>query len=163
MSNPEVLIVGAGLAGLCCARRLHEQGIACQILEKSDGVGGRVRTDTVEGFQLDRGFQVLLTAYPEAQRVLDYPALHLQPFYPGALVRFGGRFHRVADPWRRPLDGASLAAERQNFGVGCSIGCVTGHRRPACRRLLGQRRHPVVIKALRSSPHGSPSPPPARR
>lgn len=105
MSNPDVLIVGAGLAGLCCARRLHEEGIDCQILEKSDGVGGRVRTDTVEGFQLDRGFQVLLTAYPEAKRVLDYRALNLQPFYPGALVRVGGRFHRVADPWRRPLDG----------------------------------------------------------
>jgi phytoene dehydrogenase-like protein len=100
-----VLIVGAGLAGLCCARRLHEEGIDCQILERSDGVGGRVRTDTVEGFQLDRGFQVLLTAYPEAKRVLDYRALNLQPFYPGALVRVGGRFHRVADPWRRPLDG----------------------------------------------------------
>jgi phytoene dehydrogenase-like protein len=105
MANPDVLIVGAGLAGLCCARQLHEQGIACQILEMSDDVGGRVRSDTVEGFQLDRGFQVLLTAYPEAKRLLDYNALHLQPFYPGAVVRFGGRFHRVADPWRRPLDG----------------------------------------------------------
>jgi hypothetical protein len=60
----------------------------------------------VEGFLLDRGFQVLLTAYPEARRVLDYRALALQAFYPGALVRAAGKFHRVADPWRRP--GAAL-------------------------------------------------------
>jgi monoamine oxidase len=50
MSNPDMIIMGVGLAGLCYARRLHEQGIACQILERSDGVGSRVRTDTVEDF-----------------------------------------------------------------------------------------------------------------
>jgi phytoene dehydrogenase-like protein len=99
----EVVIVGAGLAGLYCAGRLWGRGIACRILEASDDVGGRVRTDHVDGFLLDRGFQVLLTAYPESQRVLDYTALDLRPFYPGALVRFNGRFHRVADPWRRPI------------------------------------------------------------
>jgi len=74
-------------------------------LEASDGVGGRVRTDQVEGFLLDRGFQVLLTAYPEARRVLDYDALNLQPFYPGALIQYKGRFHRFSDPWRHPIDG----------------------------------------------------------
>lgn len=77
------------------------------MLEASDGIGGRVRTDLVDGFLLDRGFQVLLTAYPEAQRVLDYAALKLEELYPGALVRTGGRFHRVADPFRRPLDAVS--------------------------------------------------------
>ena len=69
--RPDVLIVGAGLAGLCAARRLHEADVSFQILEASDGIGGRVRTDQVEGFLLDRGFQVLLTAYPEARAVLD--------------------------------------------------------------------------------------------
>ncbi len=102
---PDVVIVGAGLAGLCCALRLQEVGVPFIILEGSDGVGGRVRTDTLDGFRLDRGFQVLLTAYPEGQRTLDYDPLDLKPFYPGALVRFRGRFHRVADPRRRPLDG----------------------------------------------------------
>ena len=102
MDNHRVLIIGAGLAGLCCARALHQAGVKAQILEASDGVGGRVRTDEVEGFQLDRGFQVLLTAYPECQQVLDYEALRLQPFLPGSLVRFQGRFHRLADPWRQP-------------------------------------------------------------
>lgn len=97
-----VIIVGAGLAGLCCARELHAQGVPFLLLEASDGVGGRVRTDFVEGFRLDRGFQVLLTSYPEARRVLDYDALRLCPFEPGALVRFEGDFHQVTDPWRRP-------------------------------------------------------------
>jgi phytoene dehydrogenase-like protein len=101
----DVLVVGAGLAGLCCARRLAERGLSTIVLEASDGVGGRVRSDEVAGFRLDRGFQVLSTAYPEARAVLDYGALDLHAFYPGALVRFGGRFHRVADPWRHPLDG----------------------------------------------------------
>src|SRR5438034_8068197 len=104
MSSPAVLIVGAGLAGLACARRLREVGISFQILEAADGVGGRVRTDVVDGFRLDRGFQVLLTAYPEAQRLLDYAALDLEPFAPGPLIRYGDRFHRVVDP-RRSLVG----------------------------------------------------------
>jgi len=105
MSNERVVIVGAGLAGLSCALELQAHGIACTVLEASDGVGGRVRTDLLDGFRLDRGFQILLTAYPEARRVLDYDALDLKPFYPGALVRKGGRFVRIADPSRRPLDG----------------------------------------------------------
>ena len=99
-----VVVVGAGLAGLACALRLHAAGMPVSIVEAGDDVGGRVRTDHVDGFLVDRGFQVLLTAYPEAQAVLDYAALDLRSFYPGALVRHGGGFHRVADPFRRPLD-----------------------------------------------------------
>jgi protoporphyrinogen oxidase len=91
-------IVGAGLAGLCCARRLAELRIPFVIFEASDGVGGRVRTDLVDGFRLDRGFQIYLPGYPEGRRVLDYDRLDLRPFSRGAIVRYGGRFHRVADP-----------------------------------------------------------------
>lgn len=101
--NHDVLIVGAGLSGLCCARSLQQQGIRSLVLESSDSVGGRIRTDTVDGFRLDRGFQVFLTSYPEAKSILDYEALDLKPFLPGALVRYGGRFHELTDPWRRPL------------------------------------------------------------
>jgi len=104
-SNAHALIIGGGLAGLCCALQLHQSGLSFQVLEGSDGVGGRVRTDKVEGFLLDRGFQVLLTAYPEARRMLDYDALNLRPFYPGALIRYKDRFYRFADPWRHPIDG----------------------------------------------------------
>ena len=104
-----VYVVGAGLAGLRCARRLHEKGVAATVLEAGDGVGGRVRTDRVEDFLLDRGFQVLLTAYPEARDALDYRELELHPFYPGAMVRTGGRFVTVADPFRRRWDGLRTA------------------------------------------------------
>ncbi len=114
-SSPDVLIVGAGLAGLCCARTLHEKGISFQILEASDGIGGRVRTDQVEGFLLDRGFQVLLTAYPEARRILDYPALGLQPYASGAFSWFAGRMNKLVDPWRNP--GGWREAFRSDFGT----------------------------------------------
>lgn len=103
-ATARVIIVGAGLAGLACARQLVRHGLSCTVVEASDEVGGRVRTDRVDGFQLDRGFQVFLTGYPEARRVLDYPALKLRPFHPGALVRYAGRFHRISDPLRRPQD-----------------------------------------------------------
>jgi phytoene dehydrogenase-like protein len=103
--QPDVLIVGAGLAGLCCGKRLAECGVSFRILEASDGVGGRVRTDLVDGYRLDRGFQIYLTAYPEGRRVLDLAALDLKPFTRGALVWYGGKFHCVADP-RSELFGA---------------------------------------------------------
>lgn len=105
-----VAIVGAGVAGLSCALHLRERGRPVCMLEASDGVGGRVRTDVVDGFRLDRGFQVLLTAYPEVQRLLDLEALRLGSFFPGALVRLGDRFERVADPFRRPLEGVRTLA-----------------------------------------------------
>ncbi len=113
-SSPDVLIVGAGLAGLCCARLLHEKGVSFQILEASDGLGGRVRTDAFDGFLLDRGFQVLLTAYPEAKHVLDYSSLDLKPYAHGALSWYAGRMNRIADPWRTP--GAWWEAIRSDFG-----------------------------------------------
>jgi phytoene dehydrogenase-like protein len=100
----DVIIVGAGLAGLCCARELVSQGVEVLLLERSAAVGGRLRTDEVDGFRLDRGFQVLLTAYPEARRALDYERLGLRPFYAGALIRHNSGFARVADPLRHPLD-----------------------------------------------------------
>src|ERR1700734_3783025 len=98
----EVVVIGAGLAGLSCALSLEAAGVKLTLLEASDAPGGRVRTDVVEGFRLDRGFQVLLTAYPEAKRLLDYDRLQLKKFEPGALVWHGGKFHRFADPFRNP-------------------------------------------------------------
>lgn len=103
MRNAEVVIVGAGLAGLSCARALVRDGRTVQVLEAADAVGGRLRTDVHEGYRLDRGFEVLQTAYPEARTALDLSALDLRAFTPGALIRHQGRFHRIADPWRQPL------------------------------------------------------------
>jgi hypothetical protein len=71
-------------------------GLTVALLEASNGVGGRVRTDKVDGFLLDRGFQIFLTGYPSAHAELDYDALKLQPFYAGALVYFQGSWHRCA-------------------------------------------------------------------
>ena len=102
----DAIIIGAGLAGLSCAIALEAAGMTVTLLEASDAPGGRVRTDIVEGFRLDRGFQVLLTAYPEAKRVLDTRALQLHKFEPGALVWHGGKFHKFADPFRDPVAAA---------------------------------------------------------
>lgn len=104
MKNPlsDVIIVGAGLAGLSCARRLTEAGIPFLILDGDRRIGGRIKTDTVDGFLLDHGFQVLQTAYPEARRILDYGRLELNMFAPGAIIRTGNKFHVIADPRRRP-------------------------------------------------------------
>ncbi|KAG7017659.1 Protoporphyrinogen oxidase 2, chloroplastic/mitochondrial, partial [Cucurbita argyrosperma subsp. argyrosperma] len=109
-----VIVVGAGLAGLAAATHLRSENIPFLLLEASDGVGGRVRTDLVDGFLLDRGFQIFITAYPEAQALLDYESLRLQKFYSGALVYFDGKFHTVADPLRHFTD--SLASLTNPIG-----------------------------------------------
>ena len=98
----QIAVVGAGLAGLAAAIEATTAGHDVVVLEASDGPGGRVRTDEVDGFRLDRGFQILLTAYPEAGALLDYDSLDLRAFSPGALVRHDGAFHRIADPLRAP-------------------------------------------------------------
>ncbi len=102
-SQPPVVIVGAGMAGLVCALSLHEIGQPVLLLEASDGAGGRIRTDRhPDGFLLDRGFQVLLDAYPAARRWIDHPALRPLPFDAGAMVWTGRRLTPLADPLRHP-------------------------------------------------------------
>jgi phytoene dehydrogenase-like protein len=108
MGNSPVLIIGAGVAGLTCAKYLHDRGLTPLVLEAADGVGGRVRTDRVEGFLLDRGFQILLTAYPEARRLLDYDNLGLKAFESGAVIRRPEGFTVLPDPFKNP--GAALPA-----------------------------------------------------
>lgn len=101
-----VVVVGAGLSGLAAARHLTEHGVEVTVLEADDAVGGRVRTDSVDGYRLDRGFQLYNPAYPEGARVLDHGALDLKPFIAGAAIvtSRGGRRRvaRVADPRRKP-------------------------------------------------------------
>lgn len=100
-----IIIIGAGMAGLACANWLHRAGRPVLVLEAADAVGGRVRTDvTPEGFRLDRGFQILLTDYPEARRMFDYGALNLKTFRSGAVIRLAdGRETALENPLQAPL------------------------------------------------------------
>lgn len=98
----DVVVVGAGLAGLAAAGAVHTAGRSVVVIEAADGPGGRVRSDVVDGFTLDRGFQVLLTAYPEAQTQLDLAALDLREFESGSLVWLGRRMWAIGDPLRQP-------------------------------------------------------------
>ncbi|MBN7812008.1 FAD-dependent oxidoreductase [Algoriphagus sp. H41] len=101
--DEKIYIIGAGLAGLVAALELEKAGFSPIILEASDRVGGRVKTDQIDGFLLDHGFQVLNTAYPEAQKYLDLNALDLKKFTPGAIIFEGKDFYMVSDPLRSPL------------------------------------------------------------
>lgn len=105
-----MVVVGAGLAGLRCARELARAGLDVVVLEASDGVGGRVRTDRVDGFLLDRGFQVLNDAYPEARRALDLEVLDLRRMDDAVVVRRDGRLHRVPNPLALPAEALTLAS-----------------------------------------------------
>ena len=98
----KVVVVGGGLSGLCCARTLQRAGVEAHIYEASDGLGGRVRTDIVSNCRLDRGFQVLFTAYPAVQQELDLEALNLQYFDAGAVVFWRGERYSLGDPLRQP-------------------------------------------------------------
>lgn len=98
----DVVVVGAGLAGLAAARQLSVHGADVVVLEASDDVGGRVRTDRVDGLLLDRGFQLYNPSYPEASRVLDHEALRLCGFVPGVIAATSTGPVRLGDPRRRP-------------------------------------------------------------
>jgi phytoene dehydrogenase-like protein len=98
----KVIVVGAGLAGLTCAKVLREREAEVAVFEASDGVGGRVRTDERDGFLLDRGFQVYFTSYPVAKRHLDHGSLDLRGFDPGAIVCEGTEKSILSDPLRDP-------------------------------------------------------------
>jgi phytoene dehydrogenase-like protein len=111
-SEPPVVIVGAGVAGLACGLDLVAAGVPVRIVEGTDGVGGRMRTDRQDGFLLDRGFQVFNTAYPQVKRRIDLRALQLRPFTPGMLLRTGDRRLRFADPTRQPAGAVDLLRGR---------------------------------------------------
>lgn len=109
MDQKNIYIIGAGISGLIAAYELERSGFSPIILEASESVGGRVRTDSEKGFLLDRGFQVLLTAYPEAKRYLDFDKLNLKMFVPGAIVFKPGDFFAIHDPLRNPMKLLNMA------------------------------------------------------
>ena len=138
---------------MSASRFLTAAGIDVHILEASDGVGGRVRTDHVDGFTLDRGFQILLTAYPELKKQFDVDALNLQPFDPGALVWINGKGKVFSDPLRRPKSFVATAV--------APIGSVVDKIRLATLRLSVTRgngaallSHPDITTAKMLSSRG---------
>ena len=99
-TTPEIHIIGGGISGLIAATVLEQHGLRPTIIEASDRFGGRVKTDIVEGYSLDHGFQVLLTAYPTAKKYLDFKTLSLQEFLPGAAIFKNGKQKIIGDPLR---------------------------------------------------------------
>ena len=103
MTAHDVVVVGAGLAGLRAAGVLCARGLDVAVLDAADRPGGRVATDEIDGFRCDRGFQVLNTSYPALRAAADLDALELRAFAPGAAIRGAdGRLHVFANPVRRP-------------------------------------------------------------
>ena len=100
--NTDVVVIGAGLAGLAAARRLAIAGREVCVIEAGDAPGGRVRTDRIDGLLLDRGFQLYNPSYAEGANVLDLNSLDIQSFTPGVIVSIDGRAYKMADPKREP-------------------------------------------------------------
>ena len=147
----DVTIVGAGLAGLACARMLARHGVECRVFEAADAVGGRVRTDDVDGFLLDRGYQIVLTQFPELHHQLRCAELDLQPYDSGAVVRVHGKFHRVADPRSRPgLVLASLTAPIGTFADDVRFAALVVDVLRAEPRALLRRPDSSTVDSLRS-------------
>jgi len=112
----KIHIIGGGISGLIAATVLEQNGFFPVIIEATDRVGGRVKTDVISGYQLDHGFQVLLTAYPAAQKYLDFESLELQEFLPGASIFKNGKQSIIGDPLRDPsLLFSTLFAEMGTF------------------------------------------------
>ncbi|MEM1334629.1 MAG: FAD-dependent oxidoreductase, partial [Actinomycetota bacterium] len=150
VANPPddpVVIVGAGLAGLTCAAVLHDAGVPVRVIEAADGIGGRVRTDEIDGFLVDRGFQVALTAYPEMHRQLDMDTLDFRAFDPGALVWRDGRGSAVSDPFRLPTSIVST--------VTAPVGSLFDKARIARLRFRVQRTHPAQLLRGDDRPTGA--------
>ncbi len=120
--KPQVIVIGAGLAGLSCAVRLCQRGVRTLVLEASDRIGGRLRTDVVDGFTLDHGFQHLSTGYPACQELLNLGALRLQPFPQGSLVWHDQRWVSIDESWRYP----ALALQHWFAPLGAPLGNLFG-------------------------------------
>ena len=96
----KIHIIGSGISGLIAAQVLENHGYHPTIIEASATVGGRVKSDIVDGYTLDHGFQVLLTSYPAAKQYLNYDALDLQELLPGATIFKNGKQQTIGDPLR---------------------------------------------------------------
>ncbi|MFV6030575.1 NAD(P)/FAD-dependent oxidoreductase [Streptomyces sp. NPDC056264] len=145
----DVTIVGAGVAGLACAADLSAGGLRVRLLEAGDNVGGRMRTDRIAGFTLDRGFQVFNTAYPQVKRRLDLRALRLRPFTPGVLVHTDDGMRRFTDPSRRFRESRDLLPGRLASGRDLlALSVLTAYDVLAPAALLRTRPDRTTLTAL---------------
>ncbi|WP_033824127.1 NAD(P)/FAD-dependent oxidoreductase [Kitasatospora sp. MBT63] len=152
----DAVVVGAGLAGLACAQDLVAGGLRVLVLEGSDRVGGRMRTDLVHGFRLDRGFQVFNTSYPQVRRRMTLRALRLHPFTPGFLVAGPDGRGLFADPTRRPRDAAGLrqlASARDLAALGL-LGARDAALPAALLRRAGEAPTYAALRSAGISAHG---------
>lgn len=150
-SRAEVVVVGAGLAGLSAATRLADAGRDVHLVDAAGHAGGRLATERVDGFLVDRGFQVLNTGYPRVAD-LDLPALDLGWFWTGALIRVDGRAHRIVDPRRHPS--ATIDTVRAPIGTlprKAAIGAFSARAgyQPVSRLLSARER--TAGEALRAA------------
>ncbi len=146
MNKYDVVIVGGGIAGLSAAHYLKQEGLKIKLIEADKRVGGRMKTDNVEGYLLDKGFQVLSTAYPECQKLLDYDALELRNFYPGAKVYHKHSFYQFADPFKKPIDSLrKLNNPLSNFGDKLKIVALRNRtRRLSIEKLFDEKEMPTI-------------------
>jgi len=155
----DVVVIGAGVAGLACAVPLCRAGLRVRVYEAGQSVGGRVRTDEVDGYRLDRGFQVLAPAYPALDRILDLDELDPRPFSRGVGVLLDGRVRRVlADPVHAPASvfsglvplGDALALA--GLSVRATVGPVQQVKRRLDRTTMAELRtwglSPTIIERV---------------
>ncbi|MEV4614229.1 FAD-dependent oxidoreductase [Kitasatospora sp. NPDC049258] len=157
-SDPDVLVIGAGLAGLAAARALTARGITVQVLEAAAQLGGRMAARELDGFRLDQGGLLLNTDFPELARRFDVDRLALRPLAPGMLVYSGGRRHRVGDPQQTtarqaasrgplgsPLDKARLAATLGRLAATPAARLLARPETTAARALAERGLSPRIV------------------
>ncbi|MFE0175828.1 NAD(P)/FAD-dependent oxidoreductase [Streptomyces sp. NPDC059002] len=147
--HADVVIVGAGAAGLSAAHRLTSAGVTTVVLEAAPCVGGRMSTEKIDGFRLDRIGQLLTTSYPELRRTPGLDSLVLRPFAPGLLVHSEGRHHRAAEPLAARSARGALTAARAL----ASAPRASRAARPPGRTAQGT---PTRTPAARTTPLGTP-------
>lgn len=151
-SDQPILIIGGGLAGLACARTLEGAGRTCVVFEKAKEPGGRVQTDRLDGFLLDRGFQIYLDSYPQGEHFFTHEALALKAFDPGALIKMKGRSRPqvLADPFRQPGKAIATALSKAaTFGDKLKIAKLRKHVNGQSLESLLEARPQSTLEFLR--------------
>ncbi|MEU1282067.1 NAD(P)/FAD-dependent oxidoreductase [Streptomyces sp. NPDC005805] len=154
MDHADVVVVGAGLAGLSAAHRLTAAGVTVRVLEAAPVVGGRMSTEHLDGFHLDRGGQLLSTALPELRRIPALRDAELRAFSPGVLVHDGEQLHRTGEVGSSPhaLRAGGRGAAHGPRGVGVAFTVARALASAPRPRQLDQARLSASLVRLGGSP-----------